>query len=70
MSTDTIAKLDSGELCPAQYWIRHVEAWLEIAEASPLPEVEDFYRDLAHDAAILAEFCAQQNEFPVRVSLN
>lgn len=70
MSIDTIEALDTGVISPAQYWIRHMEAWTLIADVTPVPETEDFYRDLEDIAGTLAELLIRQGGIPVGFSLN
>lgn len=71
MSTEIMEALESGAISPAAFWIRHTTAWLAIADITPLPEVEDFYRDLSDVAGTLAEAAVTFDHIPADViSLN
>jgi hypothetical protein len=70
MSIETMEALESGEISPAQFWIRHLSAWTLIADTTPLPEVEDTYRDLADVAGTLAEAAVRFDQIPAEICLN
>lgn len=70
MSTEVMEALESGEISPAAFWMRHTVAWTLIADATPLPDVEDAYRDLADVAGLLAEAAIRHDEIPAEICLN
>lgn len=70
MSQETIEALEAGTLSPAEFWVRHTVAWTLIADVTPLPDVEDTYRDLADVAIILAEAAIRNDVIPQNVCLN
>lgn len=58
MSKEVEDALIRGEITPTQFWLRHIGPWTLIADATPLHEVEDVYRDLADSADFLADTLA------------
>lgn len=70
MSIEVMEALENGEISPAQFWMRHTVAWTLIADATPLPDVDDTYRDLADIAAVLAEAAIHNPVIPENISLN
>lgn len=70
MSIDVMEALENGEISPAQFWIRHLTAWTLIADATPLPEIEDTFRDLADVAGTLAEAAVRNDVIPAEICLN
>jgi hypothetical protein len=59
MSTEIINALSCGDITPAQFWIRHIGAWTLIADATPLADTDEMYRELADAASDLGEFFTQ-----------
>jgi hypothetical protein len=58
MSQEVIDALASGQITPVEYWVRHASSWKNIAESTPLDDVEVFFTELTDDAFDVAEFLA------------
>lgn len=58
MSKEVIDALANGQMDPMTYWVRHVTVWGNIAEATPLDDVQEMYAELKTNAADVAEFLA------------
>lgn len=58
MSIEVIQALESGEIDPITYWARHVTAWRDIANFTPLDDVEELYGELEENASDVVEFLA------------
>jgi len=58
MSIEVIHALENGEIDPITYWARHITAWREIANFTPLEDVEEMYGELEENASDVVEFLA------------